>query len=353
MSVAKKSTGKKGNAPQGVSEEEKTILSDAENKSFKRVYLIFGEEDFLKQFYKKRLLGALVLPGDELNYARFKGDDMTEDEVISFSDTMPFLSDYRTVLVLDSGLFAVGKGDSMADFVGGNLPDTTVMIFVESAVDKRSRLYKAVTKVGLAAEVNRKNEEYQKTCVVRAFARVNKKMRDINISYLLDRTGPDLANLANEMDKLIAYAYDREEITKEDIDAVVIAHTKDHIFEMINACTERQASKALRYYHELLAERESPVKIIRMMGTQYHQILMVKEMRSKGILEGEIAGKIGIREFAVRMRVKLASQYTKRELLDAVDLCLAAEDSFKEGLMGDRLSAETLIVKLSQRGEQG
>ena len=59
-------------------------------------------------------------------------------------------------------------------------------------------------------------------------------------------------NIKNEADKLIDYAKDSEEITKEDIDAVCIVQIQDKVFDMVEALAMRDRDKVLRLYSDLL-----------------------------------------------------------------------------------------------------
>ena len=53
-----------------------------------------------------------------------------------------------------------------------------------------------------------------------------KQIRENNARYFLQKTGDDMFQIKNEIDKLIAYAGDREEITQADIDAVDTRHDR-------------------------------------------------------------------------------------------------------------------------------
>ena len=64
---------------------------------FKKVYLLFGEEAFLKKSYKNRLREAIT-HGDTMNYNYYEGKGMNVNEIISLSDTMPFFADRRLIL---------------------------------------------------------------------------------------------------------------------------------------------------------------------------------------------------------------------------------------------------------------
>ena len=68
----------------------KSLQEDIKNQDFKHVYLFCGEEDYLKQQYKKKMQQALLPDGDTMNFAYFEGRKTEPGEVISLADTMPF-----------------------------------------------------------------------------------------------------------------------------------------------------------------------------------------------------------------------------------------------------------------------
>ena len=49
-----------------------TLNQDIKNNDFKKVYLLFGEEAFLKKSYKNRLREAIT-QGDTMNYNYYEG----------------------------------------------------------------------------------------------------------------------------------------------------------------------------------------------------------------------------------------------------------------------------------------
>ena len=123
-----------------------TLNQDIKNHTFQRAYLICGEEAFLKNSYKKKMMEA-ILDGDT------KGIDV--EEVIRLADTMPFFAEHRLILIENSGFFKSGC-EALLTYLP-QMPDTTCMIFVESEVDKRSKLYKKIRELGYIAEMNRQD----------------------------------------------------------------------------------------------------------------------------------------------------------------------------------------------------
>ena len=48
------------------------LLQDLKQQTYKNVYLLCGEEAYLRNQYKKRLRDALVMDGDTMNYSTMK-----------------------------------------------------------------------------------------------------------------------------------------------------------------------------------------------------------------------------------------------------------------------------------------
>ena len=115
------------------------IQDDIKNGTFKRVYLIWGEEDYLRDHYKKALADAVVPPGDIMNRSVFAGKEADEEKIMALSETLPFMSEKRLILVEDSGFFKNGAGEEFTDYLE-HIPEETVLVFSEGEVDKKRKL---------------------------------------------------------------------------------------------------------------------------------------------------------------------------------------------------------------------
>lgn len=134
----------------------KMLMEDIKNRQFKNAYLLTGEEVYLRDQYKKRLRNALLDPEDTMNAASFEGKGIDPGAVIDLAETMPFFAERRVILIQDSG-FMKHACPELADYIP-KIPDSTCLIFTESEVDKRGRLYKAIKKSGRVAEFKRQDE---------------------------------------------------------------------------------------------------------------------------------------------------------------------------------------------------
>ena len=81
-----------------------TLNEDLKNGTFRLVYLLYGEEMFLKKSYKNRLREG-ISGDDTMNYHYFEGKGIDVEEIISLADTMPFFGERRLIILEDSGFF--------------------------------------------------------------------------------------------------------------------------------------------------------------------------------------------------------------------------------------------------------
>ena len=128
----------------------KTLNDNIKKGEYQKVYLIYGEEEYLKKQYKDRMKQAII-GDDTINYSYFEGDNTKPEDVITICETIPFFSERRLVIVSDSGYFEERLIDKMARTI---LRTADIyIIFIEKDVDKRNKVYKAVSSNGYVCEM--------------------------------------------------------------------------------------------------------------------------------------------------------------------------------------------------------
>ena len=318
----------------------KNILADIKSNTFKPVYLLYGSEDYLKKQFRDKLKNAIVADGDSMNYSYFEGKAPDSKAVAEIADTMPFFADRRLVVIENSQLFKT------ADDVK-NIPETTVIVFVENEVDKRSRLFKAVKEKGYICELNEQSENDIIKWVVSILKREGRVMDNAAIQLFLTKTGSSMENISRELEKLICYTVGQERITSEDVDDVCTTQTTNRIFDMITAISQKNQDRALELYYDLLMLKEPPMRIMYLIARNFNQLLMIKELTNNGNASAAIASKMGIQSFLVGKLQAQARPFKAGVLRRALEECVALEEAVKTGKLEDRLAVEMLIVKYS------
>lgn len=320
-----------------------TLNQDIKDHTFKPLYLLYGEERFLKNSYKNRLKEAII-GDDTMNFSYFEGKGLDVNELIRLADTMPFFTEKRLILVEDSGFFKSAAPEALVGYLPV-MPDTTCVLFVESEVDKRSRLYKKVKDMGYVAEMTRQDAAQLGKWAGGLLAKEGKKITSRTMEFFLEMTGDDMEHIRMELEKLISYTLGRDVVTEEDVKAVCTVQVTNKIFDMVSAIVNRQTRRAMDLYEDLLTLKEPPMRILFLIARQFNQLLQVKEMMGKGLDKGTIASKLKMQPFVVGKIMPQARQFSKEQILSYVSLCVETEEAVKSGKLQDRLAVELLITK--------
>ena len=324
----------------------KSLNEDMKTGSFKPVYLLFGDEDYLKNQYKNRLRQAILSDEDTMNLSVFEGKGIDVRQMIDQAETMPFFAEHRVIVVEQSGFFK-NASPELAEYIP-QMPPETIFIFVEDEVDKRGKLYKAVKKAGRAVELGRQDERTLQSWVLGMLKKEKKSIQRNALSLFLEKTGNDMENIANELEKLLSYTYGEEAIESADVEEICTVTTESRVFDMIRAVAEKRQKQALDLYYDLLSLKEPPMRILFLTARQFNQLLQIKDLRERGYDAQAIASKAGIAPFIVKRSLAQAERFSIEELKRAVSDCVSAEEAVKTGRLGDRLAVELLIVQYSQ-----
>ncbi len=323
----------------------KKLSEEIKSGQLKQVYILYGEEAYLRSQYKDKLKTALLGDGDAMNFHYFEGKDVRSQEVIDLAQTMPFLAERRVIMLENSGLFSHG-GEDLAEYMSAISP-TAYFVFVEPTVDKRSKLYKAATAKGRAIEFKAQDETTLKRWILGLLKKENKNITERDLNLFLDKTGSDMENIRGELEKLFCYCMEKDVITAQDIEAVCTKQVSSQIFDMINAVAERRQKAAMDLYYDLLTLKEPPMRILFLITRQFNLLLQVKELRNKGFDANAIGEKVGLAGFIARKYAAQAAKFKEADLRSALTDCVETEEAVKTGRMNDVMSVELLIVKYS------
>ncbi len=323
----------------------KSIDEDIKSGSFQSVYLLYGEESYLKRQYGQKLRQALVKSDDTMNASYYEGKNVNPGEMIDLAETLPFFAERRLIFVENSGVFKASC-EELADYMK-HIAKTTCFVFVEDEVDKRSKMYKAVRNAGRVVEFPRQGQEILTRWILSRLKRENKKITQPVLQLFLEKAGNDMEYIDRELEKLFCYTLEREVISEEDVEAVCVGQTTGKIFEMVDKIAEKKQKQALELYYDLLALKEPPMRILFLIARQFQILLQVKDLKRQGYDNKFIASKAKIPEFAVRKNAAQAGRFKTDQLKEAVADCVQTEEDVKTGILNDRMAVELLIVRYS------
>lgn len=160
-----------------------------------------------------------------------------------------------------------------------------------------------------------------------------------------DRSSDSMDHMDMEMEKLLSYVYEKDSIALEDVEAICTKQVQTKVFEMISFLASKNLTKVLELYHDMLAAKEPPIRILALIIRQFDQMYVMKDMASQGMNAQTIANKMGIRDFIVRKNLGLARNFTMEQIRALLEDAADLDERAKTGRINDQLAVEMLMIR--------
>lgn len=320
------------------------------NKSFSKLMLFHGDEQFMLDFYLKKSVEMIMGDGEmTMNYDHFNDKKVTLETLRDSIDTLPFFADQRVIVVNEIGLFDKKKSELAAGLaeVFEKMPDTSYVIVVEPSCDKRTKLYKAIKKFGTICEFPYLSEGELVKYIARSLGKYEKKIDAQTARYMIHHVGDQLTVLHNELEKLANYVGDADVVTTADINEICQRSVENKIFELVDCMGTRKRARALKLYHDLLASKEPANRILFMITRQFRLNYKAKLLNGEGLQVNSIASRLKLQSFIARKCLDQSKGFTIGSLEGALTDCMQAEIDIRTSVFTPELAVEQLIIKYS------
>lgn len=321
------------------------------------VYLIYGEESFLKKTYVDKIVSKTVDPAfEDFNFHTFDGKECTLSDVYESAEAVPMMAETKCVLVKDFPLDTLDdNGFEQLERVVSENPEDCALIFSFVAYEpkgaKWNKAVKLFEKYGYAVKLDKKTSMELSKMLESGAKRRGKPFAKGVAQYLISCVGSDLNTLLNEMEKVCAYAQG-EEVQKSDVDAVCIKSLDAKVFDMIKDLTAGRFDSTFRKLSLLFEQREDEFQILGALIAQYSDIYRAKAAVKSGNRAEMIAKYYNYagKEFRLTNAARSGSSLSFDAIRECIEILLEADTTLKSTAMNKRLVLEQTVVKLARVG---
>ncbi len=315
--------------------------------SLPQVLLFEGDEEHLKQDALAELRRAVLPEGMEtLNETVLS--DPSVDQLIADTETQPFMSDKRLVIVRDfPALMGRAEADERLISYLPSVPETAILLFYcTGKPDGRKKLYSAIKKQGgIVTFASLRGAELTRF-VTDTFKQDGKECDDRTAEYLIFTVGSDTGLLVSEIHKISSYAEGRSSVLAEDISLLATPSTECTVFQMVDAVVTGQRTRAFTLLRNLLLSGTDRMAILAMLLRQYRLLQHIKIMQFEKKGGDYIRNTLGVPPFAVDQYLRQASSYTGGLVKKAVQICFDTEYAVKSGRILPDGALETVVIRL-------
>jgi len=283
----------------------------------------------------------------DFNLDVFDGENTEASTVLAAANTLPFMSERRLVVLRNAEKMNADALGQIADYAADPNPDTT-LVLVAAKMAKNLRVYKAIDKLGGAAEYKAPfKKDYPRT-VVELFAARGRTIGLDGAETLVRAVGYNLQRLSVEIEKVIAFVGDRTTLSREDVEQVMSTTAPTSIFDFLDAVGGRDCRVSLRLLSDLLGEGESIFGIHAMSVRHVRNLLSIRAIldRPDGIRSPDgLAREVGLIPWQARNLIRQAERFSTSELVDALRGAAASEARMKSSSDG-RLAFERWLISV-------
>jgi DNA polymerase-3 subunit delta len=328
------------------------------------------------------LLYALSMAGislDDVREGNWKGvSDKKLRERFEQDDNSGWLGQVIAYCVQEKMAVPVHQDDAdvLNDAILSGYPETNHLVLTTDLVDKRRRLYKTIKKIGVVVDCSvpkgdRKADKDRqqaalKTHMKKILKKVGKRMAPGGFESLYEKIGPDMRSFDSELEKVVTFVGDRDEILPTDVETISKRTRQDPIYEMSNAVAKRDTHKALFFLDSLLRSSIHPLQVLAVVTNQIRKLILAKDFihseygngwrkdLSYAAFQKMILPKIEKREpdsltgnthpYAIYMTLKQSHNYTLEELIGALELLLDTDIRLKSTGQNPKMVLEHAVL---------
>lgn len=334
---------------------EEALKKNIASKKMLPVYMLFGDDAFLKQMYMGKIARSVADPDDVFNYSKFTGQYALQ-AVYDAAMQLPLMNDKKCIILNDYDF----EGCSKQDFerlmtLITEIPDTTVLIFYFDSIEtdskkgtKFKKLISAVEKCGGAAVLlNHRGRGELVKMLSDGAAKRGCRLDSNTAGYLIDTAGDDINLLKNELEKLCAYVGNGQ-VTKNHVDEVCVKTIEANVYRLSDLILSCNSTLALKTLDELFFMRLEPMIIFYTVSSVFVDMYRVYAAKQQGLKNADVSKTFGYG--AKAFLLDKAANNLKIFDFKRLNLCLAAltnaDRQLKSFGRDGRTVLEELVVKL-------
>ncbi|MEZ5101237.1 MAG: DNA polymerase III subunit delta [Thermoleophilia bacterium] len=311
------------------------------------VYLLVGSDQPKVSLAVKRLRARFDSGSIEDVVAGSGKDEAAGDDVVAALNALGlFGSGERLVVVAGIERWKKADAEAIVSYLDSPSPGSVLALVGEPA--KGSPLEAVCAKVGdvLRFDVPTRSRSRQldyPAYVQQRFERHGRRVDHETARMLVDLVGEDAFALDAEVDKVVTWAGEGERIGPNEITALATHTSEASAFALADAWGVRDLGAVLAACEAELASPDGePFVLAARLAGHIARVRAVQALIDAGVPQGEIPGRLGIKEYPAKKAAQHARSYTSDEL-GASAVALARLDHDLKG--GSRVGAPLLLER--------
>ncbi len=335
---------------------EQELKKQLKEKSFASLYVLYGDEAYLKSFYAGRICTLTVDEGlRDFNFHRFEGKNIDFNSVTDAIEAFPMMSPRTCVLLKDIPVDTLAQGDrdQLIAILKDVPPTCTVVLWLDAIqpdVRKNAKwrsFFKEIQSIACIVPLDKRSRSDLVRLLRSGAAKRGCAMSPETADHLISLAGNDLTCLLQELEKLCAYRMEGE-ITPADVDAVAVRTVDAVVFDLSKALFRGEGARAFSILNTLLEQKTEPVMIFGALNSCYVDIYRAKVFKDAGGRPEDAAGVFNYKgkEFRLRNAARDGASLSVADVRRCLEILIRCDINLKGSGMDARLLLERCLTEL-------
>ncbi len=320
------------------------------------VYILFGEDAYLKTNYLNKISKSIADEDDVFNFARFTGNCDLQ-EVYNAVMQMPVMAERKCVVLNDFDYLHCDPSqlDRLCQLISEVPPETTFILYfdgIETDQKKGVRFKKLISACekngGKAVALNHRNASELVKMLCDGASKRGCKMDSSVGRFLVETSGEDINLLRHELQKLCAFVGEGV-ITKAHVEEICTVSVEANIFKLSDFILAQNSTEALKLLDRLFYERYEYMAIFYTIAGVFTDIYRVYSAKTAGVSVSEVAKTFGGykgKEFLLEKASRNLNKFDGGKLTLCLETLVETDNSLKSFRSQPRQVLEEMIVKL-------
>lgn len=300
---------------------EKQIIANLKAGQFAPVYLLTGEEnyyiDLLSDYFENN-----VVPEENRDFDQMVvyGADVDMLTVVTLAQQVPMLSPKKLVLVKEAQDIPKEQWEVLANYLESP-SQLSILVFCyrHKALDKRSKAYKTIDKIGVVYEHKKLYDNQVPSWILAQVSAAGYEITERGALLLADSLGNNLSKISNELSKLYISTPKGATITEEIMERNIGISKDYNVFELQNAIGRRDVLQCNRIVNHFAANpKDNPIQMVLPQLYKYVVSTMIYIQSAGQMSEGELAKTIGCSPFFLKDYAVASRNFTLGKLASCI-----------------------------------
>ena len=314
------------------------------------LYLLAGDEPLLMEDIVEALRSALVTDPsmESLLLFMYDAENAAPEPALAEIKSGAFFDLRKLCIIKNLAAEPEDAGDwtaALRQYAGNPNPGAVVVVIAPGEVKAGNPLRTAFEAAGAFVDCRRLRGGDHKTWVA-AYLAARGKHLSRQASWALETiSGPSLGILKNELDKIVAYVGERENVEAGDIEAVCSDTSEIRVFSVTDAITAGDPRTAVQKMDQVLGRGEPPLRFMGLLIQTMRNVARAKRLLAT-MSRAQATKALGLHEFAASKSIAAAGKIAEANVEPMYEMLLQADKALKTG-RDAVLTLDALVLELA------